>query len=201
MTPHAIGTTERHTSTRRTVGGRVWLRGVGPRGDVSGPCSAVVSVDGCSRSAYGSRPTPSSNGRPLNTQKRNAGLEPADGRVRLMPKFLFTYRSEAEGEPGGPEVLAAWQAFFEGLGSSVLDVGNPIFAREAVGECSSEKTVLGGYSIVEADSLEDAVQLAGNCPAIEHYRGGVEVGEITQLNVESVTTSVADHTIATGIAD
>ena len=117
-----------------------------------------------------------------------------------MPKFLFSYRSAADGEPGGPEVMAAWQAFFEALGSSVLDVGNPIFAREAVGQCSSEKTVLGGYSIVEAESLEDAVQLASKCPGIEHYRGGVEVGEITQLNAESVTTAIADHASATGVA-
>jgi hypothetical protein len=80
----------------------------------------------------------------------------------------------------------------------VLDVGNPIFSREAVGDCSSAKTVLGGYSIVEADSLEDAVELASRCPGIEHYRGGVEVGEITQLNIQSVTTSVADHAAATG---
>ena len=98
-----------------------------------------------------------------------------------MPKFLFSYRSAADGEPGGPEVMAAWQAFFEGLGSSVLDVGNPIFAREAVGQCSSEKTVLGGYSIVEAEDLDAAVKLASACPTLNHG-GGVEVGELTVLD-------------------
>jgi hypothetical protein len=46
-----------------------------------------------------------------------------------MAKFLFTYRMPSDYVPGRPEVLAAWTAWFEGMGASLVDPGNPIWSR------------------------------------------------------------------------
>jgi len=85
-----------------------------------------------------------------------------------------------EGYAGSAESRAAWNAWFERLGESLVDRGNPVFARSTLGNCGAD-TVLGGYTLVRADSLETALALASGCPALESG-GGVEVGELTLLN-------------------
>ena len=114
-----------------------------------------------------------------------------------MANFLLTYRSAKDGRQAGTGHMAAWQAFFDGLGSHLVDAGNPIFTREGLGDCSPETTLLGGYSIIEADDLESAVALARGCPELSSA-GGVAVGEITALNPESAVTTADDHARTTG---
>src|SRR5437899_11057520 len=96
-----------------------------------------------------------------------------------MPNYVFTYRIRDDYAPSD-DTVAAWDAFFQGLGDQLVTLGNPTFARRSIGADPST-TVLGGYSIVEADDLDSAVTLASACPTLE-YGGGVEVGEITVLD-------------------
>jgi hypothetical protein len=114
-----------------------------------------------------------------------------------MATFLLSYRSANSYTPGQPEGIAAWQAFFGGLGERVVDIGNPIFARTTLGNCDADTTVLGGYSFIGADDLAAAVELAKGCPALANA-GGVEVGEITPLNPETMVTTIADHARVAG---
>jgi hypothetical protein len=81
---------------------------------------------------------------------------------------------------GSAETAAAWNAWFERLGGSLVDRGNPVFKRSTLGNCSAD-TVLGGYTLITADNLEAAVALAQACPILASG-GGVEVGELTLLN-------------------
>lgn len=115
-----------------------------------------------------------------------------------MSTFLLAYRVPKDYVPGSPEVVPAWKAFFEGLRANLVDVGNPVFDRTTLGCCAAD-TVLGGYSLVTADDLDAAVALAAGCPALT-IGGGVEVGELTLLNPDSVTTTVDDHARAAGLA-
>lgn len=96
-----------------------------------------------------------------------------------MPNYVFTYRTRDDYTPSN-DTLKAWDAFFQGLGDNIVAIGNPTFARRSIGADAST-TVLVGYSIVEADDLDAAVQLASACPTLT-YGGGVEVGEITVLD-------------------
>jgi hypothetical protein len=96
-----------------------------------------------------------------------------------MTTFLFSYRMPTGYAPGRPDALAAWRSFFEGIGGDLLDMGNPVFESAAVGNCGPD-TTLGGYSLVRADNLDDAVALAGASPGMTEG-GGVEVGVITGL--------------------
>ena len=95
-----------------------------------------------------------------------------------MPNYVFAYRIQ-EGDSGTPDAMAQWMAWFEGLGSAVVDAGNPVFSRSTLGNCGSG-SALGGYSLITADDLEAAVTLAKGCPALAGG-GGVEVGELAAM--------------------
>jgi len=97
-----------------------------------------------------------------------------------MTTFLFSYRMPKAFVPGRPDAVAAWAAWFEEMGASVTDPGNPVFERASLGDCG-EGTVLGGYSLITADDLDAALALAKGCPALAEG-AGVEVGVITELS-------------------
>lgn len=96
-----------------------------------------------------------------------------------MAEFIFTYRTPADFTPGTPDGIAAWTAWFQGMGTALRDLGKPVFSRATVGD-SPDGPQLGGYSLVTADSLDEAVTLAKGCPILA-AGGGVEVGELAEL--------------------
>lgn len=95
-----------------------------------------------------------------------------------MPTYLITNRAPKDYR-GSADAVAVWTAWFERLGANLVDRGNPVFARRALGDCETD-TELGGYMLVTADNLEAAVALAEGCPELA-VGGGVEVGELTIL--------------------
>jgi hypothetical protein len=106
-----------------------------------------------------------------------------------MPTFVFTYRMPRDYVPGGPVTMSAWSSWFDSMGGSLSDRGNPVFESTELGSCG-EGTRLGGYSFVTADDLESAVALAKGSPAIE-AGGGVEVGAVTVINIDSQSSGTA----------
>lgn len=97
-----------------------------------------------------------------------------------MTTYLFSYRMPTDYKPGNPDAAKAWGSYFEGIGSNLVDTGNPTFESTALGSCESSTTRLGGFSLVAADDLEGAVAIAEACPALANG-GGVEVGVITEI--------------------
>jgi hypothetical protein len=96
-----------------------------------------------------------------------------------MSTFVLTHRAP-KNYTGSAENMAAWNAWFERLGANLIDRGNPIFARQSLGNCGSD-TVLGGYTLISANDMEAAITLTNGCPMLAEG-GGVEVGELTLLN-------------------
>ena len=75
-----------------------------------------------------------------------------------MAKFLYLYSGGqmAETPEAQQEEMEIWTTWFSGLGDSVVDIGNPFAASSTVtatgaGEGATSK--LGGYSIINAESL------------------------------------------------
>jgi hypothetical protein len=83
------------------------------------------------------------------------------------------------GYAGSAKAADAWNAWFDSLGGNLADRGNPVFARRMLGDCTG--TELGGYTLVTADDLDAAVELARDCPMLA-AGGAVEVGELTLHN-------------------
>ena len=95
-----------------------------------------------------------------------------------MNTYVFAYRTPKDAA-GSPDAMSVWMSWFEQLGSHVVDHGNPIFARTTLGNTDGG-TVLGGYSLISAESLDAATALARSCPAVT-FGGGVEIGEVTPM--------------------
>ncbi|MBJ7457394.1 MAG: hypothetical protein JHC74_15180, partial [Thermoleophilia bacterium] len=78
---------------------------------------------------------------------------------------------------------AAWGSWLGGLGAAALDPGNPFGASSTVsagGVAGGAGSGLGGYSIVAADSLAAAAEMAAGCPVLAGG-GTVEVYEVMEI--------------------
>lgn len=102
-----------------------------------------------------------------------------------MGKYLLAYTggSMAQTEEEQQEVMAAWGAWFGQLGQAVVDPGNPFGPSATVsGGAVSEggASSLTGYTVLSAESLQSAGELAKGCPVLS--RGGsVEVYETFEV--------------------
>jgi hypothetical protein len=101
-----------------------------------------------------------------------------------MPSYLFSFRAPTD-YTSTPDTRAAWNDFFQAISTHLDDIGNPIFSRQTVGETGND-TVLGGFSLINAESLQQARDLAISCP-LTKLGGGVEIGELTPLSAEPGT--------------
>src|SRR4051795_10109683 len=98
-----------------------------------------------------------------------------------MGKYVLAYKggSVPQTEEEQKQVMDAWTTWFTGLGDSVLDMGNPFGASAAVG--GGTTSGLTGYTILSADSLDDAVAKSGSCPILDGGSGSVEVYETLEM--------------------
>jgi hypothetical protein len=96
-----------------------------------------------------------------------------------MPQFVFAYRSPKGYKPSD-ESVASWMNWFDSMGDHLVELGKPVFDGNSVGECSTETTELGGYSIISAEDIETALTIAKGCPHLSRG-GGVEVGLLSEV--------------------
>jgi hypothetical protein len=102
-----------------------------------------------------------------------------------MAKFVYVYLGGqmAETPEAQQKAMDAWGAWFGTLGAAVTDMGNPFGASATVksgGSADGGTSRIGGYSIVEAESLEDASAKAAGCPVLTGG-GTVEVYEALSM--------------------
>ncbi|MCA9599827.1 MAG: hypothetical protein KC776_41260 [Myxococcales bacterium] len=108
-----------------------------------------------------------------------------------MPKYLCIQRSQAGGNRDKPspaqmeEMYAVFNAWKEKFSANIVDMGGPLGGgRVVTSEGSSDgpfvesKEVVGGYMIVSADSVDEATQVARECPGVVRPGSSVEVREI-----------------------
>lgn len=113
-----------------------------------------------------------------------------------MKDFLFVYRADyASSANATPEEQkASTQKWIDWIGSIANDgkltaKGHPLTSGGKVvknnnvvtnGPYTELKEIIGGYSIVKADSLEDAAEIAKGCPVFA-IGGNVEVRELVPM--------------------
>jgi hypothetical protein len=113
-----------------------------------------------------------------------------------MQDFLFVFRAENNGTPqASPEEMQArmktWMDWIGGIAArnKLTDRGNRLAPTGKIvkpgnvvadGPYTELKESIGGYTIVKADSLEEAAELAKNCPILK-VGGNVEVREIVLM--------------------
>lgn len=104
-----------------------------------------------------------------------------------MSKYILAYHGGTA--PSSPEegkkVMAEWMAWFGSMGDAVVDGGNPMGMSSTVssggvtGDGGSNP--ISGYSLVNADSMEAACEMAKGCPMVKDGSGSVEVAECLDM--------------------
>jgi len=88
-----------------------------------------------------------------------------------MSNYLLTFHggSMPETKEAQDQVMAAWTGWFAELGDALVDGGNPISKAKAIspdGSVMDATSAPSGYSIIKADDLDSAVELAKGCPVL-----------------------------------
>ena len=113
-----------------------------------------------------------------------------------MSEFVYLYRG---GEAGrSPEavqqVMQKWMTWLKDLGEKghIKDQGQPLEPTGKLvkgkqktvtdGPFAETKDVVGGYTLIEARDLDQAVQLSKGCPIFE-VDGAVEVRPVMKMNM------------------
>jgi hypothetical protein len=123
-------------------------------------------------------------------------MSKAEGwRIVVDYMFIIWEGGDAEEAPTREEMMTDMAAYAADLaGKGKLKGGAPLLPSEtgasvrkrkgkitAVdGPYTETKEVVGGYFVVEADSLEEAVELAKPCPAAGY--GGIEIRPIISMD-------------------
>lgn len=113
-----------------------------------------------------------------------------------MAEFLYLYRGGERGwtPEDSQQIMQKWMSWFKELTASgnLKDGGQPLESEGKVvkskngpatdGPFAETKDLVGGYTLVEAPSLERAAELAKGCPILER-QGYVEVRPIMKLDM------------------
>lgn len=95
-----------------------------------------------------------------------------------MGKFVYIYYAGSSSDGGSAE---EWGAWFGKLGSKLIDGGNPFNnGAKAVskdGIMDVKEMPATGYSIVDVANIEDATEMAKDCPLVVAESGAVCVYE------------------------
>jgi hypothetical protein len=102
-----------------------------------------------------------------------------------MPSFIYAYHGGKK--PDTPEEGAAemekWKAWVEGLGEAMTNPGTPLgmsktLSADGVAD-NGGSNPLAGFSVVTADSIDAAIEMAKDCPFLK--MGTIEVAEMLEM--------------------
>ncbi len=104
-----------------------------------------------------------------------------------MANFIFAFHGGHR--PMSPEettaIMAKWGSWMEGLGAAIVNPGAPVGMSSTVsgpGVVANDggANPLSGFTIVQAETLEGAIELTNNCPIFE-TGGTIEVAEMLAM--------------------
>ena len=107
-----------------------------------------------------------------------------------MTKYLFLYRGQFPKEPPSPEhlqlMLGRWQSWRQKFKDQVVDMGDGLKGegkllrdgRVSDGPLPEAKEIIGGYSIIRAESVEQALEVARECPIALMPGAEIEIREL-----------------------
>jgi hypothetical protein len=113
-----------------------------------------------------------------------------------MSEFVYLYRGgHRDASPEAmQQTMQKWMAWFKELGDKghIKDIGHPLERtgklvkgkQKAItdGPFAETKDVIGGFTLVEARDLQQAVEISKGCPIFE-TDGAVEVRPVLKMNM------------------
>ena len=104
-----------------------------------------------------------------------------------MPKFVFAYHGgTAPLTPEeGKKAMAQWTAWYEKMGSAIVDGGAPVGPSKTVTpkgvQDNGGANPISGYTVIEAIDITAALAMARDCPLVVDGSGSVEVAEAVRM--------------------
>lgn len=105
-----------------------------------------------------------------------------------MSKFVFAYHGgpKSMSQEEGAAHMKKWMAWMDGLGDAVVDRGVPVGPSKTVGSDGvtddGGSNPLSGITMVQADSIDDAVAMAKDSPHID-VGGTIEVAQAMDMQM------------------
>ena len=114
-----------------------------------------------------------------------------------MSEFIYLYRGGATGQRSPEQMqqsMQEWMTWLKSLGEKghIKDQGQPleqsgktVRGKQKIvtdGPFAEAKDVVGGYTLIEARDLEQAVELSKGCPIFEGD-GAVEVRPVLKMSM------------------
>ncbi len=103
-----------------------------------------------------------------------------------MSNYVIAYHGgkTPESPEEGAKQMAKWKAWVDGLGDAVVNPGTPLGKPKTVSSSGVSdgggSNPLIGFSIVKADSMDVALEMAKACPTLE-IGGTLEVAEVMEM--------------------
>ena len=106
-----------------------------------------------------------------------------------MTKYLLLYRSPvsardqmADASPEQAQAgMDAWMEWAGRAGSAIADLGSPVALADTIGGPSTGDSPIGGYSIMEADSVEALRGLLEGHPHLMLDGASIELYELLSM--------------------
>jgi len=108
-----------------------------------------------------------------------------------MPTFMLTYVGNPS-HPATPEEgkqhMAKYQAWLSSLGSAAISPMNPLkntcLVKPDASVSEGGSSGMSGFTLIEADTLDRALDIAKNCPYLG-IGGSLEVSEIINMGAKA----------------
>ena len=103
-----------------------------------------------------------------------------------MPQYVITYLggNQPDTPEEGKQHMAEYMKWLSSLGDAAVSPANPIKGTQTVNPdgsvTSGGTTTMSGYTIIEAESMETALDIAKSCPFLK-IGGSLEVSELMQM--------------------
>ncbi len=103
-----------------------------------------------------------------------------------MPDYVFAYHGgkKPESPEEGAKQMAKWKTWVGGLGDAVVNPGTPLGKSKIVSSAGVSddggSNPMSGFSIVKADNMDAALEMAKECPFLE-LGGTLEVAEVMEM--------------------
>lgn len=104
-----------------------------------------------------------------------------------MSKFIFAYHGgkQAESEEEMKEIMGAWKNWLGSLGDALIDPGHPAGPSKTINgkgiEDNGGANPISGYTLIKAASIDNALQIAKDCPHRAH--GSIEIAELIEMDL------------------
>ncbi|KZY47304.1 hypothetical protein A3731_30110 [Roseovarius sp. HI0049] len=111
-----------------------------------------------------------------------------------MPKYILAYHggNAAESEMSEQEEHSRWQDWMDVMGRACLDEGGRVGWSKTVRSAgiahNGGTNPLAGYTIVEAEDIETACEIAKGCPILASG-GSVEVAPVSETPATRATAA------------